>query len=86
MTNLSPAPHETERRHGARRATDVPEIRMLHLRDVMKICGLGRTSFYDAIQRGEFPAPVPLLTRAPRWLHHEVQRWLLQRIRASRDK
>jgi len=75
-----------ERRQTTRRATDANEIRMLHLRDVMKICGLGRTSVYDAIQRGEFPAPVSLLTRAPRWIHQEIQAWLSQQIKISRGK
>ncbi|WP_255490548.1 AlpA family transcriptional regulator [Duganella sp. SG902] len=59
---------------------------MLHLKEVMKICGLGRTSVYDAVQRGEFPPPVPLLTRAPRWIHQEIQSWLSHQIKLSRDK
>jgi prophage regulatory protein len=86
MTAESPPSTTIERRQTSRRAADANEIRMLHLKDVMKICGLGRTSVYDAVQRGEFPAPVPLLTRAPRWKNQEIQAWLSQQIKISRVK
>jgi prophage regulatory protein len=67
-----------------RRATDIAQIRMLQLDEVMRTCAIGRTSVYDGVSRGEFPSPVQLLTRAPRWVDHEIQWWLTLRINASR--
>ncbi|MYM25975.1 AlpA family phage regulatory protein [Duganella sp. FT135W] len=73
-----------ERRTTTRRATDLAQIKMLHLGEVMQMCAIGRTSVYDGVNRGDFPSPVQLLTRAPRWVNHDIQRWLALHISASR--
>ena len=38
--------------------------------------GLPRSSLYDRIKRGDFPAPIPLGARSVGWLEHEVDAWL----------
>jgi len=40
--------------------------------EVMRTCAIGRTSVYDSVSRGDFPPPVRLLPRAPRWVNHEA--------------
>jgi prophage regulatory protein len=75
---------EPERRKITRRSSDITENRLLYLDQVIAICALGRTSVYDAVKEGNFPAPVHILGRTPRWIHQEIQDWLASRIKASR--
>ena len=61
----------------------VPErrgLRMLTLAEVEARVGKKRTAIYRAIPLGLFPAPVPLTTGARRWLAHEIEEWLADRI------
>jgi prophage regulatory protein len=46
------------------------------LRDVMRICGLSRTTIYHRIAEGRFPSPVHLGGRASGWSRAEMQRWI----------
>lgn len=59
--------------------------KLLRLNDVKAATGLGRTSLYDLMARGEFPRPVPLSARARGWLESEVRAWQDSRV-ASRDR
>jgi prophage regulatory protein len=43
-----------------------------------------RSSLYDAIARGEFPPPVKIGKRASAWLEADIERWIADRIAASR--
>jgi prophage regulatory protein len=56
---------------------------VLRLRDVRRITGLGRSSIYRAIKRGEFPAPILLARRASGWRASEVYQWLEERPRRN---
>ena len=47
--------------------------------------GLGRSSIYERIARGEFPAPVSLGRRSVAWIESEIDAWIAARISASRD-
>ena len=58
-----------------------PGIRLLRLPDVISRVGLRKTAIYDAIGRGEFPWPVPIGVHARAWVSHEIDEWLLLRIR-----
>lgn len=62
----------------------VSPLRLLRLREVRAICGLSRTSIYQAIKDGDFPQPVAIGARARAWIQHEVEDWARTRIRASR--
>jgi prophage regulatory protein len=42
--------------------------------------GLRRSTIYQAIAEGTFPAPVRLGARSVGWLAHEVERWLADRV------
>jgi prophage regulatory protein len=46
---------------------------------VLAIVGLGNTSLYEAIKRGEFPAPVKLGVRAVGWRRSDLEAWLASR-------
>lgn len=57
--------------------------RLLRLKDVQERVAMGKTTIYDWIKAGTFPAPVHLGTMAA-WVESEVDSWIQQRI-AARD-
>jgi prophage regulatory protein len=52
---------------------------ILRLPEVRKRVGLGRSSVYALIQRGEFPRPIRLSQRAVGWCAAEVEQWIAER-------
>ena len=58
---------------------------ILRLRPVMEKTGLRKTQLYELISRGEFPAQIKLSTRAVGWLSSSVDRWIDERVAASRN-
>lgn len=46
--------------------------------------GLARSTLYERIRKGEFPAPVPLGPRAVGWIESEIDAWVAGRIAESR--
>ena len=73
-----------DRRINVRRASDMPYIRMLKLQEVLSLCAMSRSSIYEAIKHGEFPAPIYVRGRSTRWVSQEVQDWLASRILRQR--
>lgn len=59
--------------------------RLLRRKDVENAVGLKRSSIYELIKRGEFPRPIRIGLKAVGWLEHEVNDWLNERVRASRE-
>lgn len=55
-------------------------MRLIKLRDVMDITGLGRSTVYKYVASGDFPKPVLLGVRAVAWVEEEVQEWVLDKI------
>lgn len=53
--------------------------KVLKLPDVMAATSLSRSSIYDFIKRGKFPAPVKLSDRAVGWLASEINGWIAER-------
>ena len=51
----------------------IPEI--YRLPEVIAICGLSRSTIYEMIRRGEFPAPVRLGVRAVGWRRSDIEAW-----------
>jgi prophage regulatory protein len=62
------------------------EERFIRLNEVLAICGKSRTSIYEAIKAGKFPAPVKLQGRSSAWVKSEIQQWIQACITASRAK
>jgi prophage regulatory protein len=60
------------------------ELRLIRLKEVLAICGISRSSVYDAIKKGEFPAPIKLHGRSSAWIKSEILQWVEACIRASR--
>ncbi len=61
------------------------DLRLIRLREVLAICGMSRSSVYDAIKKGEFPAPVKLCGRSSAWVWSEVIHWVENCIRTYRQ-
>jgi prophage regulatory protein len=57
---------------------------ILRLNQVRQRTGLGRSTVYDKVKAGDFPAPVTLGNRAVGWVEAEVSDWIAGRIAASR--
>lgn len=49
---------------------------LLRLKDVMRRTGLGRSTIYLYVGRGEFPAPRRLTSTAVAWRSDEVDAWV----------
>lgn len=58
-----------------RKAPDLPR-RIMRLKEVMHICGLGRSSIYSYMKNGKFPKCRPLGGGIVGWDSREVQRWV----------
>ena len=46
---------------------------------VLGTISMGNTWLYEAVKRGEFPAPVKLGARAVGWRRSDVENWLASR-------
>lgn len=57
--------------------------KILRRPDVEDITGLGRSTIYDWMKKGEFPKPVKLGSRAVGWRESDIVAWL--ESRHSRD-
>lgn len=62
--------------------TETPsKKRAMHIEEVLKKIGLGRSSLYLMVNEGRFPKPVKY-NRAVRWIDQEVEEWLENHMRA----
>ncbi len=57
---------------------------ILRRKQVEARTGLRRSSLYDQIRRGEFPAPVPIGRKSVGWLESEVADWITNCIEARK--
>ncbi|WP_229624145.1 AlpA family transcriptional regulator [Vibrio parahaemolyticus] len=60
-------------------------MRLIRLKEVMNICGLGRSSIYKFMEDGRFPKSVSLGDRAVAWVETEVEEWIEQKV-AEREE
>ena len=56
----------------------------IRLPEVIKRTGYCRTSIYEKIAEGTFPAPIKLGPRAVAWVSEEIEKWMDERV-AERD-
>ncbi|SMG56980.1 helix-turn-helix transcriptional regulator [Cedecea sp. NFIX57] len=59
--------------------------RLLRLRQVEDKIGFGKSWIYQKIQLQQFPPSIQLNNRHVAWLESEVDTWIHQRIRLTRD-
>lgn len=57
-------------------------MRILRLKDVMTMTGLGRSTIYKLQQEGRFPRGIKLSERAVGWVTHEVEAYVQERLDA----
>ena len=59
---------------------------ILRRKQVQVRTGLSRSTIYERMKTGAFPKPVSLGPRAVGWIESEIDRWLTERIEASRAR
>ena len=57
--------------------------RYLRREEVQEIVGIGRSTLYRLMRRGEFPLPIKIGRRAIRWPLSEIDEYLASRPRAT---
>jgi len=62
------------------------EEKFLKLGEVMSLCKRSRSSVYNAIKSGTFPAPVKIGVRSSAWVKSEITAWIDGCISNSRTK
>ena len=58
---------------------------LLRLPRVEAATGYKRSTIYKLVKEGRFPPPISLGDRASAWVETEVDDWIADRIRASRQ-
>jgi prophage regulatory protein len=53
--------------------------RLLRRPEVEKLTTLSRSSIFDAVRRGKFPAPIRISSRRTAWDEAEIETWLAER-------
>ena len=59
--------------------------RFLRLPEVLKRISLSKAQIYNLISLGEFPQQIKLGDRASAWVESEINQWIDDRIRFSRE-
>jgi prophage regulatory protein len=59
--------------------------RFLRLPDVARLTGLPRSTIYAMVAKGGFPTPIKLSERSSAWRSDELEQWVEERTRASRQ-
>ena len=59
-------------------------LAILRLSDVKARTGLARSTIYDRIKAGSFPAQVSLGARAVGWLESDIEAWISGQVKRSR--
>ena len=55
-------------------------MRIICLKEVIKMTSLGRSTVYKYIAEGTFPKPVSLGDRCVGWLESEVLGWIVSKV------
>ncbi|MFZ3203992.1 MAG: AlpA family phage regulatory protein [Pseudomonas sp.] len=54
--------------------------RIMRLREVIYVCGIGRSTIYLWMQTGKFPKSRLIGSRAVGWDSEEIQKWVNDRL------
>ncbi|MBX3678543.1 MAG: AlpA family transcriptional regulator [Rhodocyclaceae bacterium] len=65
--------------------TEPTKYTVIRRREVEARTGLSRSTIYERIRAGTFPAPVSLGARAVGWVESEISDWLVDQIAKSRN-
>jgi prophage regulatory protein len=58
---------------------------LIRREEVQRRIGLKRSALYEAVARGDFPAPVKISARAVAWIESDVSRWISETITRARN-
>ena len=58
---------------------------ILRLPKVKSVTGLSRSSIYLKVAKGTFPKPISLSERAIGWLESDVNEWISERVKYTRE-
>jgi len=61
-------------------------LQIRKIEEVEKIVKLGKASIYRMAKQGEFPKPIKIGKRSSGWIESEIQQWLEDRVKASRNE
>ena len=67
-------------------AASTEQPRILRRPLVQQRTGLSRSTLYQYIKDGVFPAPLPLGPRAVGWLEQDVSNWIAARVKLARQR
>lgn len=60
--------------------------RFIRLDELMNKTGLGRSTIYRMIDKGEFPKPINLTSSKVAWLQSEVTEWMRTKVEQRNNK
>ncbi|MFO1320317.1 MAG: AlpA family transcriptional regulator [Burkholderiales bacterium] len=63
-----------------------PASVILRLTQVMARTGLARSTLYERIKDGAFPAQISLGARAVGWLESDIEAWIARQVDISRAR
>ena len=56
-------------------------MKLLRLKQVMDITGLGRSSIYNYMKDGTFPKQVKITANLSAWVESEIEGWIKQKVK-----
>lgn len=62
------------------------QLRIIRRPEVESRVGLARSTIYELIKEGKFPAPVQLGARAVGWFESEIEAWLRDKAAFTRGQ
>lgn len=60
-------------------------VKILRRKQVEARIGLSRSTIYERIKAGTFPAPISLGAKSVGWIESEVDEWLSTQVEKSRN-
>jgi prophage regulatory protein len=87
MTRRRPTESAAISHAAASRSTPAaqPIKKVFTIKELVQVVGRSRTSIYEDVRRGEFPAPIATGPKSRRWICDEIFAWIEQRA-AERDR
>jgi prophage regulatory protein len=55
-------------------------MRLIRLKEVLRLTGLSRSTIYNRMGKGHFPKPVKLGERMVAWVESEIEDWIEELI------
>lgn len=63
--------------------SECKDDRFLDIKEVSKMVGLGKTSIYKYMNKGEFPQCFKVGDKATRWSKNAIDQWMDERVKKN---